>query len=1395
MGRRAVFLLIALAVVARVALLGWDSGLLSPHPDERQVAFVTERTTSWDADPGFSAYGSLHFLAIRGMAAAARTGTAYPGLLRAGRMVSVTASVLALLLAVGAAWTAWGRRTALLVLALAAVVPLDLQQAHFATVEAHHAFWVMAALVAAWRLAWRGGVPAAALAGAAWGASLAVKVASLPLAVPLGIAVAAAGVRRGAGSAARASLAVAGSALAAFALGQPSAFPHRGAVLPAVAALAAGVLLAGAACHGGRRLRVAAGLAGAAAVLGGAAALLRGGFAPEYLRGVLEQIAMATGRADLPYTRVYRHTLAVLYPLRELALWALGPALLAAALAGAASAVRIHLRRLRRDLAGRLGASGALTAVLLAWTVPMALRLATLRVKYLRYWEPLVLPAVLLAAWWLLRLPRRVRRRAVAATVAVTAVWGAAYLAAFTEPHPHEQARRWLGERVEAGRTVALEHWDEGIALPPGVRTVTLTPYDLPDDAAKARRMCRTLAGADWVVLTSNRIRRTVLANTDRFPRTARLERLLLTGGAGFLPATRFGRAPRLLGVRFPVELADESFANYGMPRVVVLRRVSDIDPGALAARLERPVPYLEGMDAGALERWITAHVPQAAPRPGAARQTVDTLSFLLVVLAAGAAVWLLLLPWLAPLPDAGAGLALAAGWVFPGLLAWLGSEAGLWRVAPATVLAVLLVLCGAAGAAARGRPVRGVLRRRRRGLAWVAGTVLGVFLLFLAVRASNPAVWWGEKPMDLTFLEAFLHAGTWPPGEPWMAGMPLHYYYLGDALGAALLLASGVGAAVGYNLLAALLPALAAGVLAGLGLALARRRGPLAAVAGPAIVLLSGNLAWPFLLGLLREGRWFDAWWATSRVIPGFAIDEYPLWTALFADLHAHFLALPVLAAALGWGWLALRPGQRRPLFPALVTGVLAGALVATNPWDVPVMTAALATGLLATRRRGLRFTALVAAAGVAAVVAAPFLVELAAWLRAGAGGAGILLNRGEHAPAWAVLEHMGQFLVPLGVAALAVLGRRAWLGAVAAAAAAGAGAALGSGAAAAGLGSMALLAAAATVVRGHRLRLAFLLGALGSAVIAACELVTVMDRMNTLFKFYGGAWLLLGGGLVLLLLASAGRVGRAAWLAWAPLGAVAALALPLGVAQGVLQPRTASPRPALDGEAYLERHDPSTAWLAGTLAAAARPGDVVAEAAGPSYQEYTRIAMHTGLPTVVGWEWHLRQRGQPAEEIAARERDLETLYRPGDPAARRAVLDRYRVRWVVVGSLERERYGIAGDDPFEDVPGVVPFCGHGQDRVWRVVGGCPEPGGRGAGRRADVLARARSESGTVLLVAGGGVVVLAPDGTPERAVPAPEGAAGVGWLEGRPAAFSPGGVFLLGTDGRWRRTGSRGP
>ena len=96
----------------------------------------------------------------------------------------------------------------------------------------------------------------------------------------------------------------------------------------------------------------------------------------------------------------------------------------------------------------------------------------------------------------------------------------------------------------------------------------------------------------------------------------------------------------------------------------------------------------------------------------------------------------------------------------------------------------------GTAGSRAARRPV-GLARRlarrrwpgrvRRCGAEWWPTELLfwGVFLFFLAVRAFNPEVFWGEKPMDFSFLNALTRATTLPPPEPWFSGSTLHYTLL----------------------------------------------------------------------------------------------------------------------------------------------------------------------------------------------------------------------------------------------------------------------------------------------------------------------------------------------------------------------------------------------------------------------------------------------------------------------------------------------------------------------------------------------------------------------------------------------------------------------------------------
>ncbi len=189
---------------------------------------------------------------------------------------------------------------------------------------------------------------------------------------------------------------------------------------------------------------------------------------------------------------------------------------------------------------------------------------------------------------------------------------------------------------------------------------------------------------------------------------------------------------------------------------------------------------------------------------------------------------------------------------------------------------------------------------------------------------------------------------------------------------------------------------------------------------------------------------------------------------------------------------------------------------------------------------------------------------------------------------------------------------------------------------------------------------------------------------RMNTVFKFYYQAW-------VLLALASAYGLSRLAerktplWLKAPGLGLAAVLIL-----GSLWYPLAATPskadnfrgEPTLDGLAYLRRYDPAQMaavdWLRANVAADA----VVLEASGGSYSEAARISMATGNPTLLGWDFHERQwRGNAGYDklAAGRPEALDQIYRSARPDELPALLDQWGVDYVFVGAQERAKYGVS--------------------------------------------------------------------------------------------------------------------
>jgi len=247
----------------------------------------------------------------------------------------------------------------------------------------------------------------------------------------------------------------------------------------------------------------------------------------------------------------------------------------------------------------------------------------------------------------------------------------------------------------------------------------------------------------------------------------------------------------------------------------------------------------------------------------------------------------------------------------------------------------------------------------------------------------------------------------TIPPPDPWFAGQPINYYYLGYLLHGAVSRVSGVAPAIGFNL--ALATIFSTTAMAAFGVAWNAVRpwlGPrLAAASGLFAVFavaISGNLYAPWRLIQDPSGTvsawWWDSvtgiGWRSSRIVcDGVRVDnrcsfpatetinEFPFFSFLLGDLHPHLMALPYTIVAIGLALnVALRAfdvggiGERGWMTRVAISGALVGSLYAINAWDLPTFLLLVAVGAWIgagtslTRIWNLRLMLLLAASTVAA-------------------------------------------------------------------------------------------------------------------------------------------------------------------------------------------------------------------------------------------------------------------------------------------------------------------------------------------------------------------------------------------------------------------------------------------
>jgi YYY domain-containing protein len=220
-------------------------------------------------------------------------------------------------------------------------------------------------------------------------------------------------------------------------------------------------------------------------------------------------------------------------------------------------------------------------------------------------------------------------------------------------------------------------------------------------------------------------------------------------------------------------------------------------------------------------------------------------------------------------------------------------------------------------------------------------------------------------------------------------------------------------------------------------------------------------------------------------------------------------------------------------------------------------------------------------------------------------------------------------------------------------------------------------------------------------------------IGRMNTFFKYYLEAWVLLSLAAAYMLWYLGSRLaesrhpaptaGRSGWLKGVWLGVLTFLVVSsliytvLGT-RARLSDRFSTGPVTLDGTAYMveavhqENGKPlelkwdleAIQWLQDTV----EGSPVVLEAHNEQYHWSARIASYTGLPTVLGWPWHqMQQRMDYDYAVRDRAAVVQELYNTTDRRRAEELLRQYEVKYIVMGQLEQIYYSPKGLQKFEDM------------------------------------------------------------------------------------------------------------
>ena len=1015
-------------------------------------------------------------------------------------------------------------------------------------------------------------------------------------------------------------------------------------------------------------------------------------------------------------------------------------------------------------------------ALILSWVIPYFLITGSFEVKFNRYLLPLIPFLIILGSGYLIHLYNCSQKKLLIlflGTVVVTSssLMSFGILNLYSSDHSAVSASKWINQNIDPGSVILKEHWDE--SLP------NLTKYQLeevaiyePDSISKITEIANQLSHSEYIIIFSNRLYGTVSRLPERYPYMIEYYSSLFKGQLGyelihfeeknisFLGVTLYEETfksnnlpnplPQVSSNHFLSFSSDKTFSEYDHPKILIFQNTqkfssTDIKNKILnnSYKVTNKLKFEEDLLSQQRKggTWIKIFNPESSSNWLSIIKWFFAIELLSIIAIPITFLIFQKFQYRGFLLNKVIGLLIIgyASWVLNSLQILKFTSTNLWLIIFFTSLISGYIFY------IQFNNITKFFYHKWKEIAALEIFFISAFILFVIIRLLNPDLWHpyrgGEKPMDLAYLNAVIKSSYMPPYDPWFSGGYLNYYYFGQYLIGCLIHLTGIPTEISYNLAIPFLFAATASISLMLGINLIEFNGIRAKTHTKLVIgfltffmiCILGNFEGLFqVINIVTSNTSSSIFtefnfWQSTRIMtpdpPGFEINEFPFFTFLFADLHAHLISIPFFLIILSLCLNHLKSSNNKFSEIIILTffGFLIGSIRVINTWDFPTSSIlSISTLIFSEYLKNGGINLLVISKGIykwiyvmiiSVALFFPFhqstitfftTIELTTnvttinqfliihGLHLFIFSSGILIlmksNYSINQIVKTTKSNPIKYLIGL-LSILTILYFTSNYSLVLSV----------STAISLGLFLLFFFKLDPHNKNNPSLIFSFILTILGMCLVAGIEIFRIagdIDRMNTVFKFYMQIWILFSiasGYFIYEIYQNIKQNNSIYRYSWSIILSTLIISQSIYPILGTIDrinDRFETTGMTLNGyeftkttkykdpngEIDLKSEFEAIYWLRNNV----KGSPVILEAFTPSYRLGSRISINTGLPTIIGWEWHQQQqRWDFKREISDRINDVNSIYSEIKYEDKLKILKKYDVKFIVIGGVEKNYYG----------------------------------------------------------------------------------------------------------------------